>query len=637
MSRWLQRLCVFGLIAALVAGGLGWATAEALRMEADTREANSREKRTEQIRLALWAMDSHVAPLLAREDGRPYAHFTPLHAPIPSLSERGELYEVGHVRVPSPLLEEELPEWMLLHFQVHPKMKTMWQSPQVLSQRLAQRIQWPPSQLELKNVTQDRAGLLGDLAKKYPYEMLLAEVKRRGLRTLIADPLPDVRTDNGADNNPAGNTANAAPQQVDAQQPWAQPQMLRQQQGFNADSEQQKRNAAYQRTRGAVNPGGRDGGSFVDLDTATTMKQIGCEIYRVRISLFTPVWLPSADHPEDLLFLRLANVDSTEIIQGIALDWPAIEQELRASVADRFPEARLVPLPDGTPASAERVMSSLPVQLDPGPPPAPVLRRWTPLRVGLCVAWAATLFGLAAVGVSGLSLIDLSERRVRFVSAVTHELRTPLTTLRLYLDMLTSGLVREERQREEYLKTLSAESERLHRLIGNVLDFARLEKQAAKAVTAPLAVADMIERVRTAWKDRCDTAGKELVVENKLPPDAKFTSDPDLVQQIVGNLIDNACKYSKCAADRRVWLRAVSAGGGRVAFEVEDCGPGVSPRERRSIFRPFRRGRSADVTAGGVGLGLALARRWAGMLGGRLDVCRGACGAGACFRLELPG
>src|SRR5262249_12443834 len=150
---------------------------------------------------------------------------------------------------------------------------------------------------------------------------------------------------------------------------------------------------------------------------------------------------------------------------------------------------------------------------------------WTPLRVGLCVAWAATLFGLGAVGVSGLSLIDLSERRVRFVSAVTHELRTPLTTLPLYLDILPSRPRAGEKQREEYLNTLSAESERLHRLIGNVLDFARLEKQSAKADAAPLAVADLVERVRTAWKDRCETAEKELVIENRLSADAKVTAD----------------------------------------------------------------------------------------------------------------
>jgi signal transduction histidine kinase len=366
------------------------------------------------------------------------------------------------------------------------------------------------------------------------------------------------------------------------------------------------------------------------------MKQLTCEIYRVRISFFTPVWMPSAEHPEHLLFLRLANVDSAEIVQGIVLDWPAIQRELLASVTDRFPEARLVPLPDGTPPNAERVMSSLPVQLDPGPPKPPATRGLTPLRIGLSMAWAAALVALVAVGLSGLSLIDLSERRIRFVSTVTHELRTPLTTLRLYLDMLTSGMVREDKQRDEYLSTLSTESERLHRLIGNVLDYSRLEKQQTKAVTASIMVADLVEKLRATWHDRCNRAGKELVVVNSLPADAELTSDGDLVQQIVGNLIDNACKYSKCATDRRVWLRAAEAGRDRIALEVEDCGPGVNPRERRSIFRPFRRGCGADVTAGGVGLGLALARRWAKMLGGRLDVCRGTCGKGACFRLELP-
>ena len=85
-------------------------------------------------------------------------------------------------------------------------------------------------------------------------------------------------------------------------------------------------------------------------------------------------------------------------------------------------------------------MTFLPVQLDPGPRTWGLVRTWPPLRIGLLLAWIAAIFALAVVGLGGWSLIDLSERRFRFVSAVTHELRTPLTTLRLYLDMLNVRL-----------------------------------------------------------------------------------------------------------------------------------------------------------------------------------------------------
>jgi signal transduction histidine kinase len=252
------------------------------------------------------------------------------------------------------------------------------------------------------------------------------------------------------------------------------------------------------------------------------------------------------------------------------------------------------------------------------------------------LAWAAALTALLAVGLGGWSLIDLSERRIRFVSAVTHELRTPMTTLRLYLDMLTSGMVHDENQKQEYLQTLQGESERLHRLIGNVLDFARLEKQSTKTEPKEILVSELLETVRSTWQERCTTLEKELVIENRLPVETKLVTDSALVQQIIGNLIDNACKYSQSAADKRIWCRALARNSSRLIFEVEDCGPGVKAREKRSIFRPFRRGCDAEVTAGGVGLGLALARRWAGMLGGKLEYCKGDCAGGACFRLELP-
>src|SRR6516225_10395556 len=157
-------------------------------------------------------------------------------------------------------------------------------------------------------------------------------------------------------------------------------------------------------------------------------------------------------------------------------------------------------------------MSALPLQLDPGSAwttaTAPV---WTPLRIGVALAWTAAL---VAVALGGRSLIELSQRRIRFVSAVTHELRTPLTTLRLYLDMLTGGLVREEQQKDEYLHTLHAEADRLHRLIANVLDFSRLEDQRPRLAKSTVRLGNLLDQLGATWQSRCKDAGKELVIEN---------------------------------------------------------------------------------------------------------------------------
>jgi signal transduction histidine kinase len=255
--------------------------------------------------------------------------------------------------------------------------------------------------------------------------------------------------------------------------------------------------------------------------------------------------------------------------------------------------------------------------------------------VGLGLTWTAGLVALAAVGLGGWSLLNLSERRIRFVSAVTHELRTPLTTLRLYLDMLTGGMVKEEIRKEEYLHTLNEEADRLNRLVGNVLDFSRLENGRPRVQKQATLLEELIEGLRTTWQVRCRNAGKELIVENQAAPGTLLLTDPGMVQQVLANLLENACKYSQGAADPRVWLRARTEGP-RLIVEVEDQGPGVPVRERRSIFRPFRRGRGSEATAGGVGLGLALAQRWTGLLGGRLKLKSSPDGQGACFSLELP-
>ncbi len=357
----------------------------------------------------------------------------------------------------------------------------------------------------------------------------------------------------------------------------------------------------------------------------------------VHVGPLRPRWLTAADGTEVLVLVRAATIEDKTVYQGVLLDWPGLRGELGKKVSDLFPDASLTPVRHAEELVPERAMTALPVQLDPGPLPPPAAAGWTPLRMGLALAWAAALVALVAVGVGGWSLLKLSERRIRFVSAVTHELRTPLTSMRLYLDLLTSGMIRDEEKQKEYLNTLAAESARLNQLVENVLDFAKLEKRSVRACRQATPVADLVGQVRDTWADRCAAEGKELVVVATVPAEQKVHTDMRIAAQIVGNLVDNARKYARDAADPRIWVWAKPGQRGRIVFEVEDRGPGVPPRERGSIFRAFRRGKESNAHTGGAGLGLALAKQWADMLGGTLSYRPADGGVGACFRLELPG
>ncbi len=349
-----------------------------------------------------------------------------------------------------------------------------------------------------------------------------------------------------------------------------------------------------------------------------------------------PQWIVGSDGSDQLVLVRVAKVDNKDVSQGIVLDWVKLESMLKDEVKDLFPDAKLIPVKESSDLSPDRVMTSLPIQLDPGQQPEIPPAGLTTLRLGLLLAWAAAIIACGAVGFCGWTLIDLAERRIRFVSAVTHELRTPLTSLRLYLDLLVSGMIQDEAKKQEYLNTLTLEADRLHRLIDNVLDFARLEKRRKDCDVKPVPINDLVEQLRQTWADRLTQEGRELVAISTLPLGQEVKTDTAMVQQIIGNLIDNARKYSRDAVDRRIWIWAKPNGSKSVVIEVEDRGPGVPTSERRSIFKPFRRGEQADKTSGGAGLGLALAKSWAEVLGGKLCYRQADGGMGACFRLELP-
>jgi signal transduction histidine kinase len=345
-----------------------------------------------------------------------------------------------------------------------------------------------------------------------------------------------------------------------------------------------------------------------------------------------PVWC-SAGRGRELVFLR-RSVRRGPALQGLLVDWAQLQRFLADAIADLLPGARLIPN-TALPLPGEARMASLPVELVLPEPSVETASSWSPIRVGLLIAWTTAIAALVAVGFMLRSAHVLSARRARFVAAVTHELRTPLTTFQLYAQMLCSGMV-PEAGRAEYLGTLVTESERLVRVVDGVLQYSRLEGEQRAPVREPIGLAGLLARIVPPLAARAAAADLRLEVEGDAG-DARLSTHVQSVEQILANLVDNACKYAKPATDRRLHLR-VCVSTDHSELTLQDHGPGIAAADRERVFRPFHRGSDDRVVAmAGVGLGLAIAREMAERLGGSLTLAPPPPNnAGATFTLRLP-
>ncbi len=227
-----------------------------------------------------------------------------------------------------------------------------------------------------------------------------------------------------------------------------------------------------------------------------------------------------------------------------------------------------------------------------------------PISLLLVVAGIAGLLALyRTVSVS----LAFAERRNNFVAAVSHELKTPLTSIRMYGEMLRDGMVASEEKRAEYFATITAESERLTRLINNVLEFSQLEQGNREMSLVVGSIAPVVEEAALLLEPHARGLGFaiEVEIEDDLPA-VRF--DRDAVLQVVFNLVDNALKYARSSGDRSIALRCLRAESG-VMLAVRDRGPGVADRHLSKIFEPFYRGEEELTrTAKGTGIGLALVK-----------------------------
>ncbi|HEX2838143.1 MAG TPA: ATP-binding protein [Phycisphaerales bacterium] len=347
---------------------------------------------------------------------------------------------------------------------------------------------------------------------------------------------------------------------------------------------------------------------------------------------FTPRWLPAAGSADpELVFVRTVRVGDRTLEQGFWLDWPRLRTALLDPVKPLFPACTIRPVnAPGVPASHElgRMLATIPAELVVDAPDVAASARWTPLRGVLVVVWVLVIASVVAMFGIVRASIELAERRGRFVSAVTHELRTPLTTFCLYSQMLSDGMVPTEDGKRQYARTLHHESIRLTRIVESVLDFARLGR-GSKAAFETLTLRELRARIEPGLLAACDRANMRLDVTLTCDADQPVRTDPAILERVLGNLVDNACKYARSDnPDQDHVILTWSIENGRLRATVRDFGPGVPFEEQTRVFDAFVRGRAhAHGSTPGLGLGLALSKGLAEQLGGELRMVQASPGA----------
>ena len=222
-------------------------------------------------------------------------------------------------------------------------------------------------------------------------------------------------------------------------------------------------------------------------------------------------------------------------------------------------------------------------------------------------------------------LSEAEELERNFLMTVSHELRTPLTAIRGHVEALREGVVDDPALRTASLDVISAEAMRLERLVGDVLDLAKLDTRRFTVRHEEVDMARLLEQAYLSFGE--EAKQRKIDYSQEVSAEPVIVTDGDRVLQIITNLLANAFRWTPNGGSVGLHL---SSENGNIHVAVEDTGPGIGPEEQDRIFRPFW-----THDGKGTGLGLAIARELAMALGGRIDL-DSEVGRGSTFELVLP-
>ena len=634
-----QIWTLFSLTLAIVLAATTWLTFKTIELDGQreidrqqTELARREAELQERINSALYRMDWILTPLIAQEAARPYYLYQPFFSPPATIQ-----LETGSSRMkpsgkteeqeqPSPLLIQPS-EFVKLHFQINSDNQiTSPQRPEGKECELA---------MACCGVTKETFG---------DNDQRMAEVKLFSDYQLIKDKCPSLDFNKAQTEllstvqtvyfDPTFNRRFAR-ENAPLTQLAGEPQHQLQSQQMQRNRAQARGNQEYAARVKSADEFARNQWAFANSNFNNGL--VGSQPI-VREGVMRPMWLG-----EQLVLARRVAGEKSELVQCCWLDWEKIRTQLAAEVADILPQVdfervqntnemqfgrALAALPVQVIVDSEKLLSSLALQSG-----TPGLERRGGIRWSLLLAWAGLVFAACATALLLQGVMRLSERRAAFVSAVTHELRTPLTTFRMYAEMLAEEMVPADKHKQ-YAETLKSQADRLSHLVENVLQFARLERHSQNNAH-PVKLSHLFESSFDRLQQRTKEA--EMILEVRVPDEASGSINVDIakIEQVVFNLVDNACKYAHHADDKRIVLSAAVAPRG-VTVSIQDFGDGVPAHVKRRLFQPFcKSDQEAANTAAGVGLGLALCKRMAQSFGGKLRLVDSP--KGTRFELFIPG
>lgn len=623
MKKPWQVWILFLLCLALVVPAMGWLSLKIVQQDrlresdrVDTELARREAELQDLVNRALYRMDWRLSPIVAREAARPYYLYNAFYrvGPDPqTVGSKGPPTAIDQLQ-PSPLLDQNS-EFVKLHFQVDANNRfTSPQRPEteLFCAKALSCSTLTPSKIDLNSRSLDIVAGITDFETVYAKcpandrqaRPLDVAAVQESFRNLQIQTVPKISSD-----------ARQMDQSVD-----------------NKQVAQQVTNSI--RSLNEFNRRQFGTGNYANA-WAVTMNPRA----KGQEGVMRPFWIG-----EELFLGRRATIGSEEVVQCCWMDWNRIEKVLRAEVADILPEVTFDRLVADDEPDFGRALATLPIQVSVDAPKLlsslALERRSVDVRPISGLKWAMVLawcgLGLTACAIAGLlyGVMKLSERRASFVSAVTHELRTPLTTFKMYSEMLADSMVPPEKQ-QQYAKTLQTQADRLAHLVDNVLQFARLEKGNTQAREETMSCGELLGRFESRLRQRCAQAEMEFEIAFEDGSDQlAVRTDAQVIEQVVFNLVDNACKYAACAENKAVQVRVVESGTG-LAVSVRDYGPGVDEKFRRRMFQPFCKSDiDAANSAPGVGLGLALCKRMAKSIGGSIELKEARPGAEFVLRLD---